>query len=150
VDNSQCSRSNPCRTFAAAIAAVNANGEVVVLNSAGYGPVTIDKAVTIVAPAAVHAAIAPTAGTAITVNAPGSTVILKGLYLNSLGATEGVSVDSAAVVHIENLVVNGFGTPCTTSGCAIPAHWRRCARLSRTRSLQMGLAALVPSSAGVF
>jgi len=109
VDNSQCSRSNPCRTFAAAIAAVNANGEVVVLDSAGYGPVTIDKAVTIVAPAGVHAAIAPTTGNAITINS-GITgaVILRGLYLNGQGASNGISHFGDNDLFVESCVVNGF------------------------------------------
>jgi len=109
VDNSQCSRSTPCRTFAAAITAVNANGEVVVLDSAGYGPVTIDKEVTIVAPAGVHAAIAPTMGDAITINS-GITgaVILRGLYLNAQGADNGIRHLGSNDLFVESCVVNGF------------------------------------------
>jgi hypothetical protein len=109
VDNSQCSRSSPCRTFSAAISAVNADGEVVVLDSAGYGPVTIDKAVTIVAPPGVHAAIAPTAGNAVTINSGISgAVILRGLYLNGQGATEGISHLGSNTVFVESCVINGF------------------------------------------
>jgi hypothetical protein len=109
VDNSQCSRSSPCRTFAAALAAVNPNGEVVVLDSAGYGPVAIDKAVTILAPAGLHAAIAPTTGNAITINS-GITgkVILRGLYLNSQGASIGISHLGNNDLFLESCVVNGF------------------------------------------
>jgi len=109
VDNSQCSRSSPCRTFSAAISAVNADGEVVVLDSAGYGPVTIDKGVTILAPAGVHAAIAPTAGNAITINS-GITgaVILRGLYLNGQGATNGIRHLGNNDLFVDGCVVNGF------------------------------------------
>ena len=34
-----CSLATPCRTFNAAIGVVNAGGEVVILDTAGYGPV---------------------------------------------------------------------------------------------------------------
>src|SRR5688572_24429167 len=67
IDNATCGRTNPCRTFGAAITAVNPGGEVVVLDSAGYGPVAITKPVSIIAPPGVHAAVAPTAGAAIEV-----------------------------------------------------------------------------------
>jgi hypothetical protein len=88
VDTNPCTREQPCRNFGAAITVVAAGGEVVALESAGYGPVTITKSVTIVAPAGVHAAIAPTSGAAITVSAADSDhVVLRNLYLNSQGGT---------------------------------------------------------------
>lgn len=109
IDNATCGRTNPCRNFAAAIAAVNPGGEVVVLDSAGYGPVTIDKSVSIIAPPGVHAAIAPTSGAAINVTAGSSDkVILRGLYLNSQGAIFGVFFFSGSLLFCENLVVAGF------------------------------------------
>ena len=43
VDNPNCSLAAPCRSFASAIAATLSGGEVIVLDSAGYGPVTITK-----------------------------------------------------------------------------------------------------------
>ena len=46
-DTNPCTLTLPCRGFAAAVTAVGFNGEVVVLDSAGYGAVTIDKSVTI-------------------------------------------------------------------------------------------------------
>jgi hypothetical protein len=52
--------------------------------------------------------VRPIIGTAITVNAPGETVILRNLYLNSLGAPTGISISTNTVVHMEGLVVNGF------------------------------------------
>jgi hypothetical protein len=86
VDTNPCTREQPCRNFAAAITAVAAGGEVVALDSAGYGPVTITKSVTIVAPVGVHAAIAPSSGNAITVSATATDqIVLRNLYLNSQG-----------------------------------------------------------------
>ena len=42
-----CSVTQPCRNFNAAVGVVNAGGEVVALDSGGYGAVTISKAVTL-------------------------------------------------------------------------------------------------------
>jgi len=108
-DMATCTVPDPCRTFDVAISKTNSGGEVVVLSTAGYGPFTVTKSVSIISPPAYHAAMAPTSGTAIIVNAPGATVVLRNLYLNSLGAATGVSIQSATIVHIEGLVVNYFG-----------------------------------------
>jgi hypothetical protein len=108
-DMATCTVPDPCRTFDVAISKTNSGGEVVVLSTAGYGPFTVTKSVSIISPPAYHAAMAPTSGTAITVNAPGATVVLRNLYLNSLGALTGVSIQSASIVHVEGLVVNYFG-----------------------------------------
>lgn len=111
VDSNPCSRTAPCRNFAAAIAETNPEGEVVALDSSGYGPVIIGQSVTIVAPFGVHAAIAPTSGAAVAINAGSfDTVTLRGLYLNSQGALVGIDFDAGRTLHIENCVVSGFGT----------------------------------------
>jgi len=107
-DTAMCTVPDPCRTFGVALSRTNSGGEVVVLSTAGYGPFTINQSVSIISPPAYHAAMAPTTGAAITVNAPGATVILRNLYLNSLGGFTGVSITSDSIVHIEGLVVNGF------------------------------------------
>ena len=46
-DANPCTRTAPCRTFQVAHNAVDANGEVLALDSAGYGTLTITKNVTI-------------------------------------------------------------------------------------------------------
>ena len=108
VDNASCSRTSPCRTFTAAIAAVSTDGEVVVLDSGGYGSLTIMKGVTIVSPPAIHAAIAPTSGDAITVSAPGSKVYLKGLMLNGQGGANGINVTAVDSLYIEHTIIQNF------------------------------------------
>src|SRR5258708_22670922 len=50
-DVNPCSLASPCRNFAAAIAAVDAGGEVIVLDSAGYGVFPIHKAGAVFSPA---------------------------------------------------------------------------------------------------
>lgn len=108
-DSNPCSRTSPCRNFAAAITAVAPGGEVVVLESGGYGAVTVTKAVAIISPPGIHAAVAPTAGNAVTVSAgAGDVVVLRGLYLNAQGAENGVRLISAKALHVENLVIAGF------------------------------------------
>jgi len=107
-DANPCTRTLPCRNFAAAVAAVAAGGEVAVLDSAGYGPVTIDKSVSVVAPPAVQASIAPTTGAAVTVAAVDGTVVLRGLYLNSQGAETGVNMVHHGNLYLDRMVVHGF------------------------------------------
>lgn len=109
LDTNPCTRTSPCRNFAAAAAQTNPDGEVVVLNSGGYGAVTLTESVSIISPAGVHAAIAPTSGNAITINAgPEDTVVLRGLYLNAQGGGTGIRLNSAGALHLENLVISGF------------------------------------------
>jgi hypothetical protein len=76
--------------FAAAIAATSAGGEVIVLDSAGYGPVTITQAVSIIAPQGIYAGISAFSGNGITVNAPGAIVVLRGLSINGQGGFDGM------------------------------------------------------------
>src|SRR5438270_4730856 len=78
-DAATCTVPDPCRTFGVALSRTNSGGEVVVLSTAGYGPFTVSQSVSIITPPAYHAAMAPTTGSAITVSAPGSTVILRNL-----------------------------------------------------------------------
>jgi len=79
-----CSLSQPCRSFAAAIAKTSSDGEVIVLDSAGYGPVTITQSVSITAPAGIYAGVTVTSGEGIAVDGPGIVVGLRGLSINGL------------------------------------------------------------------
>jgi hypothetical protein len=47
-DNSPCSLTAPCRSVAGAIAQTSPGGEIAVLDTAGYGAVTITQAVSII------------------------------------------------------------------------------------------------------
>jgi hypothetical protein len=108
-----CPRTAPCRGFQAAIGAVAAGGEVVALDTAGYGPMTIDKAVTVTSEA-IHAAVTASSGSAITINAPGAAVTVRNLRLVGAGGQHGVNVTSAARVYLDNLIVSGFAATGVT------------------------------------
>lgn len=107
LDTNPCTLADPCRNFGPAVAAVGSGGEVLALDSGGYGPVTINRPVTLAPAPGIHAAIAPTSGTAIFVVGGASPTIIRGLYLNGLGAARGIEL-YAGNFHIENVTVRGF------------------------------------------
>jgi hypothetical protein len=116
LDTNPCSLTAPCRTFTQAISQTNAGGEVVVLTSAGYGPFSINKSITVEAPPGVYAGIAVPfltttpggAGIFIEV-APSDTVVLRGLTVNAQGSeNSGIEFDRGGTLHIEKCIVNGF------------------------------------------
>jgi len=105
-----CSIVKPCRAFSEAISVTSAGGELIVLDSAGYGPVTITPSVSVIAPAGVHAGVSVFSGDGITVNAPGAIVVLRGLSINGQGGLRGILLQAAARVRIENCVVAGMSS----------------------------------------
>ena len=107
-DANPCSRTAPCRNFPAAIAAVASGGEVVVLDSAGYGAFTVNSSVAITAPDGVYGGVTGFAGAAITINASGGTVALHGLTVNGLGADTGIDVSAVSSLHVENCALSSF------------------------------------------
>lgn len=109
-DSANCSRTSPCRTFGRAIAVTTPGGEVIVLDSGGYGAVTISQAVSLEAPEGVYAGITVASGDGITVAAGTSdVVVLRGLTLVGAGTSgNGITVASAGTVHIEHCTIRGF------------------------------------------
>lgn len=108
---SNCSLALPCRSFAVAIPVVQPDGELIILDSAGYGTLTVTQSIKIIAPAGVYAGIsASTPGTsAVTVNAaPGDRIVLRGLDINGLGALHGINIQQAFSVSIEKTSVANF------------------------------------------
>jgi nitrous oxidase accessory protein NosD len=115
-DANPCSRTAPCRTFTQALSLTNAGGEVVVVDSAGYGAFAIAQSVTVQAPPGVYAGISVFSGDGITINA-GATdaIILRGLTVNNQGSPgSGIRLITGGTLHVESCVVNGF--PSATGG----------------------------------
>ena len=108
VDNPACSLVAPCRAFAAAITATSPGGEVIALDSGGYGPVTITKSVSIIAPAGVYAGISVFSGNGVTVNGSAIAVVLRGLTINGQGGNIGISFLQGASLAIEDCTIDGL------------------------------------------
>ena len=60
--NPNCNLTLPCRSFNAAIAQTSGGGEVVILDTAGYGPMVINKAIKIIGPSGVYGGISVQGG----------------------------------------------------------------------------------------
>ena len=108
-DSGVCSAGSPCRTFQFAHDAASPGGEIDVMDTGGYGPLTITKAISVINPLGVTASIA-TPGTAIIIKAGyNDTVALRGLNLDGNGITEtGIEFDSGASLTITDCVVRNM------------------------------------------
>ncbi|MFZ1547317.1 MAG: right-handed parallel beta-helix repeat-containing protein [Candidatus Nitrotoga sp.] len=119
-DANPCGRVLPCRLLARAIDLTDTNGEVTVLDSANYDPITITKSISITAPPGIYAGIAVPSDdiSGVTINANGINVVLRGLTitgnsqddgtLNSLSA--GILMTAGAKLSIENCVISNFSS----------------------------------------
>jgi hypothetical protein len=107
-DTNPCTRISPCRSFQRAHDVVVAGGEVIAIDSAGYGPITITKSVSIIGDG-VYAGINTSSGNGVTIATAGITVNLRSLLIAGLGtATNGISVTSVGKLHVEECVISGF------------------------------------------
>ncbi|MEO8674201.1 MAG: right-handed parallel beta-helix repeat-containing protein [Casimicrobiaceae bacterium] len=110
LDTNPCSIGAPCRSFGAAISQTDVGGEVLVVDSAGYGPVTITKSVSLISPSGVYAGISVFSGAGITIDAAGAIVVLRGLSINGLlGGGDGVNVIHVARLRIEGCEISRMG-----------------------------------------
>jgi hypothetical protein len=89
LDTNPCTVTQPCRTFQQAYNTVAANGEIDVLDPAGYGQLTITHGISIQGHG--FGGITAVSGTAITVSATTSDpVTLNGLLIDGGGSGEAV------------------------------------------------------------
>jgi parallel beta helix pectate lyase-like protein len=112
-DSNPCSRQLPCRNFATAVAAVVDGGEVVVLDSGGYGPVSINHSVSLISPSGVYAGItatsSSTAAVSISTGSNNGHIVVRGLSMTGLGAAYGVIIGPLSPqVHVESCIISGF------------------------------------------
>jgi hypothetical protein len=110
VDTNLCTVASPCRSFGAAIAHTNAGGEVIALDSAGYGPFAITFAVTVSGAPGVHAAITASSGDGISVTGATSVTIRNLVLIGTGSSNAAVDVLSANDVSISNCLVRGFAS----------------------------------------
>ena len=108
-DTNPCSLALPCRGLTVALAATDPGGEIVVLDSAGYGAVTIGKSVSITVPAGIYAGVSVLSGDGITVNGAGIKVELKGLTINGQGGVHGIRFVQGARLTVGGCQIVGMG-----------------------------------------
>jgi hypothetical protein len=119
-DGGDCSnRNTPCRTFSAAITQVDAGGEVIVIDTGSYGGATITKSVKINVPVGV---VAFTASPLTIAAGMSDVVVLRGLTIKALtpGTDVGILVGTAAAVHVENCLVDGWDIGIRVNGAGPP------------------------------
>jgi hypothetical protein len=110
-DSNNCtSVATPCRHFAAAYAATSTGGEIVALDPANYGSLTISQAITIEGGGWSYVT-PPANGAGITINASGSTVIIRNLQINGANAANstGVAVTGGSLI-LENSALKFLST----------------------------------------
>jgi hypothetical protein len=110
-DANACTLAQPCRSFTRALAQTDDGGEIVALESAGYGPVAISQSVTITTPAGIYAGIAVGAGQdGVDVNGSGIAVTLRGLAIRgAAGSNDGIHFAAGAQLRVERCVVENMG-----------------------------------------
>lgn len=122
VDQANCGPvASPCRTLQFAHDQTSAGGEINVLDPAGYGAVTIGKAINIVNEGVgVAGVLASTGNNAVTVNAPnGDTVILRGLTIEGAGVgANGVVFNSGAGLQVSNCFIRVLSAATRTTATA--------------------------------
>jgi len=110
-DVNPCSRTAPCKTFAGAISKTAAGGYINVLDSGGFGTLTITKSITVDGEGA-HAGVLSSGGiNGFNINGAGIEVTLRNLSIEGGGTTpgnHGINVIQAGEVHVENVIITGF------------------------------------------
>ena len=103
-----CAVTAPCKTFAGALPVVATNGEIVALDTAPYGSVTLDRSISLTAAPGVYAGISVFAGAGITIATPGISVVLRGITINGQGGAIGINMTAGAALSVENCVIANF------------------------------------------
>ena len=111
-DANPCSHTAPCKTFAGAISKTAAGGEIDALDPAGYGAVTITKAITIDGGGGQVASVLVSGTNGIVVQAgPSDVVILRNLRINGIGTgINGIRFLAGKALIVENCNIFGFTT----------------------------------------
>jgi hypothetical protein len=109
-DANPCSRTAPCKTFAGAISKTAAGGEIDALDPAGYGALTITKAITIDGGGGQVASVLVSGTNGIVVQAGANdVVILRNLRFNGIGTgLNGIRFLSGRDLNVENCYIFGF------------------------------------------
>ncbi|MBV9658301.1 MAG: right-handed parallel beta-helix repeat-containing protein [Verrucomicrobia bacterium] len=138
-DANDGSRGSPMRNFQAAHNAVGAGGQIVVLDTAGYGQLNIGKSVSITVPPGVNGFVTATGNSnGLAIAAASASVALRGLIIeggsngNPGSGGTGISVTTVGNLTVEDCTVRNFNAgilvsttqpakcylhDCTVRGC---------------------------------
>src|SRR5262245_19048586 len=110
LDSNPCTFSQPCRSFQHAHDVVAAGGEIDVLDPAGYGAVTITKAISIQGHG--FAGLAVPSGDGITVSpGPIGRINLRGLLLDGIASGgSGITYGGGGSLYIQDCLIRNFST----------------------------------------
>jgi len=107
-DAGSCALTAPCRTFAFAAGKTNNGGTINVLTAGSYGPLTITKAVSIIADGVQAVIDTAGAGAAIRIQAGSNhVVVLRGLTIQGVAGNTGITFASGGGVQIQKTAING-------------------------------------------
>jgi hypothetical protein len=111
-DANPCSRTAPCKTFAGAISKTAPGGEIDALDPAGYGALTITKAITIDGGGGQVASVLVSGTNGIVVQAGSNdVVILRNLRFNGISSgINGIRFLAGKRLLVENCDIFGFTT----------------------------------------
>lgn len=112
LDTNPCTLNSPCRSFGHTVSVTDAGGEVIALDTGGYGSVNITKSISIIAPVGMYASVTvPAATDGITINAEGyDRVLIKGLTIKGTsGSYRGIYATTVGTLIVDNCYVSDTG-----------------------------------------
>jgi hypothetical protein len=117
-DNPTCSYSVPCRHLQNAYAATPANGEIDVLDPAGYGSLAISQPISLLGHGYTSMSSASSSGASITITISSGIVNIIGVELDGGGVGQyGISFTGGGTLHVQDSVIRNF----TSSGITFSA-----------------------------
>jgi len=109
-DSNPCTAVAPCLTLQAALAKTSAKGQIYAVNSANYGTVTINKAISIISGRGATGVLATSTITGVTITAGANDIVnLQGLEIDGAGSgANGILFNSGAALNVKDSVIRGF------------------------------------------
>lgn len=109
-DSNPCSSNQPCKTLQRALAKTATGGQINALDSADYGSLIINQAVSIISPSSAIGVLASSSVNGITINAGANDIInLQGLEIDGAGSgANGIQFISGAALNIKDSVIRSF------------------------------------------
>jgi hypothetical protein len=109
-DANPCTAASPCRTLQAAVARTAPGGQILPLDSANYGYVTIRQAVSILNGRGATGVLATSSLTRVNIQAGANDVVtMQGLDIDGAGSgASGIQFTSGASLNIQDSVIRGF------------------------------------------